>query len=277
MSLSQQYVAPRPAFIAPAQAQRPGAGHYLLLLYLFLLLGRMPEITADLIHTSLYQIFVVSVILAIIMLFTGTAMNAVHTKVGRNFLLLHAWLVLASLFSFWHSGSLDAMMYILRYLPMLFFMGAFIQDADQLRRAAVAAGLSIVVILIWTWISPGEDATRLSATGGRFTNANEIAIYFSVGGPFLVYTAVSRRFNMLARMAATAAVVLCIYEMLRTGSRGGLITVVVLGVICFPGRRRAHETDHGGCCRRARSGGRAADSHRHLVPLRNDIRRRTAE
>ena len=233
MSSIQQYVSPRPAFIAPGQAQRPGVGHYLLLLYLFLLLGRIPEITADLIHTSLYQIFVVSVLLAINMLFTGTAMNAVHTKVGRNFLLLHGWLVLASLFSFWHTGSLDAMMYMLRYLPMLFFMGAFIQDVDQLRRAAVAAALSIVAILLWTLISPGEDAARLSAQGGRFSNSNEIAIYFSVGGPFLVYTAASKHFNMLARMLATAAVVVCIYEMLRTGSRGGLITIVALAIVCF--------------------------------------------
>ncbi len=233
MSSSQQYVAPRPAFIAPGLAKRPGMGHYLLLLYLFLLLGRIPEITADLIHTSLYQIFIVSVFLAINMLLTGTAMNAVHTKVGRNFLFLHGWLVLACLFSFWHTGSLDAMMYILRYLPMLFFMGAFIQDIDQLRRAAVAAALSIVAILIWALISPGEDAARLSVQGGRFSNANEIAIYFSVGGPFLVYVAASKHFNIFVRILATSAVIVCIYEMLRTGSRGGLITIVALAIVCF--------------------------------------------
>jgi O-antigen ligase len=54
-----------------------------------------------------------------------------------------------------------------------------------------------------------------------------------VGGPFLVYIAASRRFFMLWRAAAAAAALLCVYELLRTGSRGGLITVIVLGLICF--------------------------------------------
>ena len=217
----------------PATRGNRRIGHYLLLLYVFLMVSRMPEIAFSVLHTSLYQILIMSLVLTIAMLFSGTVFNLLHTRVGVNLLILHVWFVIASLFSSWHTGSLDAMGTILRYLPMAIFMAAFIVSVDQCRNTAVVISLAVLTVLIWTFANPSTDLVRLSVKGGSFGNPNELAIHLSICGPFLAYTAASKRCNVAIRRLAALTIVLAIFQILRTGSRGGLITTVLLTVIYF--------------------------------------------
>jgi O-antigen ligase len=204
-------------------------GFYALLLYLFLFLARMPEVFTILIGTSLYQIFILTAILVFPTLFSGSIYKCVQSRVGIFLIALHVWFLAATIFSTWKGGSVKALTEMLRYFPMAFFIGGLVRTFDELRKTFLAVMLAMMVVLVWVILFAGVEASsnRMSALGS-FQNANEIAMCLTMAGPFLVYIASSKRFSMLVRLVSLGTIFVACLQVARTGSRGSLITILLL-------------------------------------------------
>ncbi len=213
--------------------QRVGFG--VLAVYLFLLFSRAPELVAARLGTSFYQVFIASIGCAVMTVVTGSLASIVGSRISMVLLGLHAWYLLSVPFSYWRTGSIEYLTYVARYAPLVFFIMALIRTEKQLRSAFGSMRLAMLVALLQISSQPIVESNdnRLQVETGRFTNSNEIALYLLIGLPFWVHMAFSKRYKVPLRLLAIFEIAASLYQCLRTGSRAGLITILILGVVLF--------------------------------------------
>jgi O-antigen ligase len=238
--MATQFITPSPAFQKfEAREETPGMlqtlGFVAFAVYFFLIFSRMPEITAMRFGTSFYQIFIFSNLCLVFTVISGGLGRVIGTRVSLILLGLHFWYMASLPFSYWKTGTVEHLSYIARYLPLAFFIMALVRNEKQLRTTFTVMRAAMLITLVFTLSAPVTETSdeRLMIDGGRFSNSNEIAMYLLIGLPFWLHMAASSTFPSVLRVLAGVEVALSLYQCLRTGSRGGLITIVILGVIIF--------------------------------------------
>ena len=204
-------------------------------LYLFLVFSRMPELVALRFGHSFFQIFISSVLCLVLMVVNGGLSRIIGSRMSILLIALHVWYVASFPFSYWRSGTLDALNTILKVSPLAFFAMAMVRTEKQLRGAFTTMRAAMLVTLVFTMTAPVVENSdeRLQLDGGRFANSNEIAVYLLLGLPFWLHMTTCTRFPMFLRILAGLEIGLSLFQCLRTGSRGGLITILLLGLLLF--------------------------------------------
>ena len=201
--------------------------------YFFLVFSRMPELIALRFGHSFYQIFISSVLCMVMMVVNGGLSRVIGSKMSILLIVLHVWYVASFPFSYWRTGTLEALSAIMKVLPLAFFAMALVRTEKQLRSTFTIMRAAMLVTLIFTMTAPVSENSdnRLQMDGGRFANSNEIAVYLLLGLPFWLHMATTKRFPMVLRILAGLEIGISIFQCLRTGSRGGLITILLLSVV----------------------------------------------
>lgn len=214
-------------------AQRFGC--YAYCLYLFLLVSRMPELFAARFGTSLYQVLIVSGVCLALLMTGGAKRHLAWGTLTAWLMALHVWYTLSIPFSYWKTGSVNELMGVLRYLPAFFFSAALIHNARQMRWAFATMCAAMLIVLGTTLTAEIKQADdgRLSLAEGSFANANEIALFLEIGMPFWAYFSGNKKTPAFLRLLIGAQILVSIYQCLRTGSRGGLVTLAALGLLAF--------------------------------------------
>lgn len=206
-------------------------------LYFFLIFSRMPELVAIRLGHSFYQIFISSVFCLVFMLVGGGFVRIVGSRMSMLLIGLHVWYFATFPLSYWRSGTLEQLTYIARYVPIAFFTMSLVRRESQMQTTFTLMRAAMLISLVFTLTAPaaasetGDD--RLQLGEGRFANSNEIAMYLLIGMPFWLHMATSLRFPMVLRVLAGLEIGVSIFQCLRTGSRGGLITILLLGALLF--------------------------------------------
>lgn len=209
-------------------------GMVFLVLYLFSLFGRLPEITTNLLGTSFYQTAILGVLTFAATLSSHGLQRALKARLGILMIALHGWLLVAAPFSHWRSGTLQAFSFVFRYFPIFLFMGGLILTCSQYRKIMIAIAASVLMDMLWIFVSStGGVSSRLELADSRFSNSNEIAIYLLIGLPFLLFVMLNPRYKAIMRLLAVGAVTASLFMAVRTGSRGGLITMGVLFLLIW--------------------------------------------
>ena len=147
---------------------------------------------------------------------------------------LSIWLAISIPGAFWRGGSFEVL--VGSWIPamLLFLVGAsVITTAAQCRRALFVFGLATITgaTLVMLWGS--ESHGRLLLAGSRYANSNTIAIMLLLGMPAVWLLADGPQVSKVRKALAGGVLVLMVAEMLRTGSREGLVGMVALGAIVF--------------------------------------------
>jgi len=210
-------------------------GIYVLVFYLFVVLTRLPEILS--IHVGHNgSIVLISTLAALaLVVLSGSFQNLGASRLTIYLVLMHLWICLTVPFSLWRGGSIQTLRMLLQVAPMYVFIGLLIRGERQFRLALGSVAASTLFILAYTMIVavPEDGDSRLATLKGRFGNSNDLALFLLIGLPFWIYFAVSPRFHIVWRLIAGIEIGVSLFQILRTGSRGGLITVLVLGVVLF--------------------------------------------
>ncbi len=211
-------------------------GVAVLMFYLFVMLGRWPEIIA--IHLgSSYSIVLVSTIACVVFaVLTGVFRPLLSTKFTLFFLALHGWFLFTVPFSSWRYGSVKQLQNYAECAPMFFFIAVLIQNEKQLRSAFWAVCAAMLGALVYTMtfgFARDESYARVAIDLGRFGNPNDLALFLMMGIPFWLYLAVSSRFHVVLRLLAGAEILVSIFQILRTGSRGAVVTLGLLAITLF--------------------------------------------
>ena len=211
-------------------------GFQLTLLYVTLLVGRVPEIFSTYLGTSFYQILILTVMLLALVLITGTLVKAGSNRIGTLWIGFHIWIFFTLPFSGYRRGSVESLQTILIVLPSMFFIGGFfIRDRDTLRKGIWAMAWAGIIGLLSIRSSGVQmDEDRLVATG-TFANSNFLAIYLLMMIPIWAFITFNKRYSWFIRLCFAGAIVTALLDILKTGSRSGFITVGLLAAILFFG------------------------------------------
>ena len=209
-------------------------GYRLTLLYIVLLVARVPEITALYLGTSFYQILILNIVLTALALISGILVKVGVTQGGAIWLAFHLWILFTLPFSGYRRGSVEQLQNTLIFLPGLFFVAGFLtRNSDILRKgiwALASAGFIGLAFIQAYGVQMDED--RLVAVGS-FSNSNVLAIYLLTMIPVWCYIILDKRNAWFFRLLFSGAVLLALSLILKTGSRSGFMSIGVLAMLAF--------------------------------------------
>jgi len=161
--------------------------------------------------------------------FSGQAGRALQTSLGRWWLAMFLIMVVATPFSFWRGGSVALLQDfgIKRYVS-LFCICAVQASLVQCIRYAYLSILSAALILFmcFRYGTISDSDGRFFVDGSLFfDNSNDLAIGLLAAATGLLFVFFAR--GVLLKIIATSEIGLCLFYILRTGSRGTFLAVLV--------------------------------------------------
>ena len=217
--------------------------YHLTLIFIVLLIGRVPEITTLFIGSSFYQILILNVVLMAFLVITGTLVRVGATGGGTLVIAFHLWILFTLPFSGYRRGSLDAFINLLPLIPSFLFIAGFLsRNADTLRKglfAMACAGAVGVGYLHKVGAQMEED--RYSAGQGTFGNSNLVAIYLLMLTPIWALVAANSKYKWIVRLIFLGLIADGFSIVLQTGSRSGFMTMGLMLVLLFVGESMANK------------------------------------
>jgi len=219
---------------APVQeAASPVAqlGFVALVMFLFASYSRLIDFRfADLHLPMIFSIFALT--MAIL---SGGIKRAFTSRIGMCLCALTVWILIAIPFSFWRGGSF----YFFRelwsksFLVFLIIPGLIV-TIRQCRYAMYTVGWGILIVsLMALYFKYTIEGGRLGLPDGMLTNPNDVAQVILIALPFWLLMAVSRQSNVFQRVFAVGCMLLLLLVLFKTGSRGGLVTLVAICLVTF--------------------------------------------
>jgi len=220
---------PRAAVETPAPTNTMPS--WLLAGYLFLITSATHEVIAYHTGVAFPLIAVCFLFVAIPYLFSGEQLRFLRTPFAFPWVALLAWWGLSSIFGFYPRRSVDYLwLYALRLhsIPLLFT--ALARDTRTIWRLLCAGGFGLLALLGYLFLWGATEEGRLLLPGTSMSNANDLALRILMHLGMLV---TFWKGGTAMRTLALLAVPVSMLDVVRTGSRGGFVTMLVLMAVCF--------------------------------------------
>jgi O-antigen ligase len=194
--------------------------HYVLLVYLFMYVSRLPELVSWLhIGILLQPILLVGLVL------TKRTRVLLEMRSSRWLIAFTLWIAICVPFSFWPGGSFVVVVRVLQSLLLVAFILGFVRSVPDAMRALATVGLASGVIALLSSSSTQMD-NRIGLSGSSsLGDPNYFALYLLIGVAFLCITASEGRGWL--RLCAIALIPINLAATLRSGSRGGFLALLV--------------------------------------------------
>ena len=158
--------------------------------------------------------------------------------------LLAGQLFLASLMSpVWRGGAVQQTLDFAKVVLIVIVMSVALTTASRLRRLIFVQAASVAVIAAVAVWKGRSLVGRLEGTfGGNYSNPNDLALAIVISLPLCLALLFLSR-SRLWKAAWALAMVVMLYVIFLTGSRGGFISLIVVAGVCLwefaiRGRRR---------------------------------------
>ena len=205
------------------ESQHYLAFQYVLLLYLFAYVARIPEIVP-----WLKIGYLLEPILLIGLFLTKRTRSLLEVRPGLWLIALTVWMAICVPFSSWPGASFGVFVVTFRVLLLVAFMLAYLRSVRDVMRALTTVGFASGTIAIVSFLAP----ERAGGMGGRqgmgesasLGDPNFFALYLVVGLALLCLTASQNR--GWVRMCALVLIPINLVGVARSGSRGGLLSLV---------------------------------------------------
>ena len=229
-----------PAVISQDRSFMTPVGYALLCA--LLLSGYLNDWSLRLLGGKAYLSTVCIVLVPAVWLISGNALSGFRDRVGFWWLMLVGLMVLGVPFSYYRSESLSEIWtYIFRSLSYFFYVVTFATTLRRVRNLMLISVICevIVVITCVTFGSVGADTdTRFRIADSLFlSNSNLLALQLLLGITAFMFLFYMR--GTWKKILGIVGILGSFIYMLRTGSRGCLLSAVVLFlVMLFVSRRR---------------------------------------
>jgi O-antigen ligase len=217
----------RVARVEPTVLQR--LNFAILIAFLFMSFSRILDLYLYWLHLPGISYRLVGIFLVI----TGSFLVAFRDSIGKYMLAFTACFLVSIPFGVWRGGSIQ----ILTNQWLMSFViftatASLIADFTQYVRTAKTIALAILALAILSITFGTMENGRLFLERGRFANPNEMAQALLLGMPFWWALYVNFR-SPVSKLVAACSLVLMLYVIAKTGSRGALISVVVIVAFMF--------------------------------------------
>jgi O-antigen ligase len=217
----------------PAQGSPHRLATGVLLVYLFLVMSRAVEMIPTLIGVDFRLALLLLIFLMVAALFSGGLLECAKTPVVLMFTALTCWLMLAVLTSQWHGGSVMTLKIWATSYACALIVPSLVSNLDQCRKVFYAFGFALVPILLATVLFQAQIEGRDNTAFGTLANPNDLAFSLLLLVPFAVFVIGSESLFSWKTIVCTLAIVFALIKTLRTGSRAGMLTMLLCVVIVF--------------------------------------------
>jgi putative inorganic carbon (HCO3(-)) transporter len=227
----------------PESRRKPLLGAYIsLLLFMVIYCARPEDWIPGLSHIPLAKIAVILAILASLF-----SLRHIRGRLPRENLLLFfliAQLFAASLMSpVWQGGALHVTLDFAKVLIIVLIITVAAGSLNRLRILIFTQAICVSAIAAVTIWKGRLILGRLEGVlGGNYADPNDLALAINISLPLcLALLFVSKRWP--SRIFWSTSILVMIYAVFRTGSRGGFVSLVAVAAICvwefaICGRRR---------------------------------------
>ena len=222
-----------PAVARPLQRNfLQSIGYVALVLYIFSWASYINEIGIANFGVKPY-ISMISGPIAVLALFAGgSIMRGLKTRVGMYWMALLVWMVIGAPFSYWRSDTLKNLVNYGPRVHLIFFLLCAALFTVKDCRVIVYANLAGGFILVLLCLLFGKiDAGRFVIPSGSFLNPNALALQLLVAACLFIMLVMHR--NMLVRVIGLVGIGTSLPYILKTGSRGSFVAIVVVLIALF--------------------------------------------
>jgi O-antigen ligase len=217
----------------PSHVREPLSGAYFWVLAFFIMYCARPEDwIPGLSHLHLARIVGLFALVAFIM--SVGSIQGSFPKVTTLLILLVVQLGLASLFSpVWRGGALRTTLAFSKVVLIIMVMAIAVTSLPRLRRLIFVQTLCVALVAIISIKESHLVAGRLEgALNGIYQNPNDLAISIVLTLPFCLMFLLNSS-DVFRKVAWAGASLLMVYALFRTGSRAGLLALIVATGLCL--------------------------------------------
>ena len=209
----------------PTVVQLAGLGA----LSLYLISAWATDLSYRFLGTKPYISVVTGILVFLCFIISGKALAALRTTTGKLWFALGIWMLLSIVFSRWRGGSFALMK---EYFPkqhlLPLYMAAFsvtVSNCRTLLRAITVGGFFMLASCIL--FGAADESGRFTIPTNMWLNGpNDLAMQILLFLGFALFWI--RQSNRVGRVAGTILMAGGFYFMPKTGSRGGMISALVL-------------------------------------------------
>jgi len=172
--------------------------------------------------------------LALLALLFGGDLRAVFSKVGICLMAFTLWMCLCVPFSIWRGGSFRMLRdsWVIAFFSFAIIASA-VQGLEQCRKIMYALAAATVFIEFVTLVTGRVQQGRMALLEGTLGNANYLALMLLMGVPFCLFVLRTKP-GVSALKIACVPMLFCVpVTVAATGSRGGMVTLVVMFLLYF--------------------------------------------
>ena len=173
---------------------------------------------------------------ALIALLAGRVQQTLHYWLTRLMVLFTVWFMVCIPFAFWRGGSFNVLVdRWSRSFLVFFLIVTLVHNLTQLRRVCLLlfCSISLAAIMATTVYGVISADGRLSMRMGELANANQFAMVCLMGLPFGLAVICDSTWPKMLRILSCGPMMLLCITILRTGSRTGLLALVLLALAGF--------------------------------------------
>jgi O-antigen ligase len=225
--------APAPSLILDPSLSDTGLGQRIgfVVLCIFAISGYANEFAVRLFHTKAYISTVSWVLLPLLLVLSGNLLRGFRDIIGGLWLGFLVWMSLAVPFSIWKGGSVAL---LISYIPhgwiQLYYYAAFLVSVRHCRRLMFFLIASNFLLLLDCFLYGTIKDGRFEISESMFfTNANDLALQLLIAITQFMYLFYQRQ--AWKQILGAGAILVTLIYMLRTGSRGALLAVIILACV----------------------------------------------
>ena len=229
LSPAQQNGRPPGPLSSLSQLKEPDSlqkiGFTALLVYVFLYLSRLLEVTG---LGSLKITLLLNLVWFAMAVITGGIFTLASTRSGAFFIAFSFWTLISMPFSVWRGGSIETVTSVFRSLLLMGAIVALTVTSKMALRMIYGIGISMGAASIAT-LFRGQVSSRgrLSMDAGTLSDSNTLCLALLMGMPMLWLMSRNSR-SSLGKIAPIGFVPIMLYVGYRTGSRAGMLALLVL-------------------------------------------------
>src|SRR5574340_977435 len=216
--------APQP--VPPASSPLHASGFVLVCVYLFTFYSRVLELTLPRVKIPL----VLYIVLILALALSGSALRIFSSRAGMLICAFAGWLLCTVPFAWYKVGSLQASKSMFQTLGLVAAMIAFLRTPRQVVRALYSLAAGSLVAAVLSRLFGSSESGRLAMARGTLADPNEYAMILLIGFPFWLLAARNAKGNPVRKVLALGATIPGLSVLLMTGSRGGAVGLLTVGV-----------------------------------------------
>ncbi|MEQ1948713.1 MAG: O-antigen ligase family protein [Bryobacteraceae bacterium] len=212
----------------------------LICVALFMAVSRISDLIARELGNSLRIALIVTGLAGLAAFVTGSIVDSLRKPGTLAIAGLTAWWACCVPFSVWPRGTLlkfkDDWLFA---LAVFFVVATGAQTARGLQRYAGTLAMSAICVnLVLIFYGIEKDLRGAIEFEGSLSNPNFAALHLLIGLPFLIYWTRTRGlFSFWGFVGLVNAIILAVLIITRTGSRSGLLTLIIVTLLMLVGTK----------------------------------------